>query len=132
MKSNRKKVAIRRRAVLEAWKRERQLVREGKGTRDWTPQQQMDILKKGKAFDENGVAFQGHHMKSVSKFPEYQGDYKNIQFLTKAEHLEAHGGSWKNPSNWYFDPKTNERKPFGNEKYIPCKIINMTNPIYIN
>lgn len=132
MKSNRKKAAIRRRAVLEAWKRERQLVLEGKGTRDWKPQQQMDILKKGKAFDENGVAFQGHHMKSVSKYPKYQGDYKNIQFLTKSEHLEAHGGSWKNPTNWYFDPETNERKYFEDEKYIPCKIINLTNPIYIN
>ena len=31
-------------AVLAAWEREQALVREGKGTRDWTPEQQKDIL----------------------------------------------------------------------------------------
>ena len=52
-------------AVAEAWKHEQELVREGKGTRDWTPEQQMDILERGKAYDENGKAFQGHHMMNV-------------------------------------------------------------------
>ncbi|MBQ6281570.1 MAG: hypothetical protein IJK69_05905 [Oscillospiraceae bacterium] len=28
------------RAIREAWEREKQLVLEGKGTRDWTPEQQ--------------------------------------------------------------------------------------------
>ena len=129
MKTNKKRAVIRRRAVLEAWKRERQLVREGKGTRDWTPQQQKDILKKGKAYDKNGIAFQGQHMKSVSKYPEYQGNYENIQFLTRAEHLQAHDGNWKNPTSWYFDPVTKEKYYFRDEKYSPCKIINLTNPI---
>ena len=39
-------------AVSEAWKHEQELVREGKGTRDWTPEQQRDILERGKAYDE--------------------------------------------------------------------------------
>lgn len=29
-------------------------------------------------------------MKSVEKYPEFQSDSKNIQFLTRKEHLEAH------------------------------------------
>ena len=31
-------------AILAAWNKEQELVREGKGTRDWTPEQQQDIL----------------------------------------------------------------------------------------
>lgn len=38
-------------AILAAWNKEQELVREGKGTRDWTPEQQQDILDKGKAYD---------------------------------------------------------------------------------
>lgn len=35
-------------AILAAWNKEQELVREGKGTRDWTPEQQQDILDKEK------------------------------------------------------------------------------------
>ena len=45
-------------------------------------------------------------MKSAEMYPEYQGDPGNIQFLTRAEHLEAHNGNWRNPTNWYFNPVT--------------------------
>lgn len=38
------------RAILAAWNKEQELVQEGKGTREWTPQQQQDILEKGKAY----------------------------------------------------------------------------------
>ena len=38
-------------------------------------------------------------MKSVEKYPEFQSDSKNIQFLTRKEHLEAHDGNWKKPTN---------------------------------
>lgn len=100
-------------AILAAWNKEQELVREGKGTRDWTPEQQQDILDKGKAYDENGRAFEGQHMKSAEKYPEYQGDPENIQFLTRAEHLEAHDGNWQNPTNWYFNPVTKEKVDFG-------------------
>ena len=82
-------------AILVAWEKEQDLVREGKGTRDWTQEQQQEILDRGKAYDEDGKAFHGQHMKSVEKYPEYQGDPNNIQFLTKAEHLEAHQGNWQ-------------------------------------
>lgn len=86
-------------AILAAWNKEQELVQEGKGTREWTPKQQQDILEKDKAYDDDGIAFQGQHMKSAEMYPEYQGAPGNIQFLTRAEHLEAHDGNWRNPTN---------------------------------
>ena len=41
------------RAVKEAWENEKNLVSEGKGTRDWTRDQQKDILELGRALDES-------------------------------------------------------------------------------
>ena len=116
-------------AIHAAWNKEQELVQEGKGTREWTAQQQKDILDKGKAYDENGVAFQGQHMKSVERYPEYQGDPGNIQFLTRAEHLEAHDGDWRNPTNWHFNPVTKEKTDFGDGKFIPCEIIQLADPV---
>lgn len=114
-----------------AWEREQELVSEGKGTRDWSLEQQKDILdpNKGKAYDENGRAFEGQHMKSAMEYPEYQGDPNNIQFLTRKEHLEAHKGSWQNPTNWYYNPETKDFLDFGNGEIIPCKIIELTGSI---
>lgn len=116
-------------AILAAWNKEQELVQGGKGTREWTPKQQQDILEKGKAYDDAGVAFQGQHMKSAEMYPEYQGDPGNIQFLTRAEHLEAHNGNWRNPTNWYFNPVTKETFDFGNGPFIPCKVIHLPEPI---
>lgn len=45
----------RNKAVRAAWNNERELVQEGKGTREWTPEQQKDILEKGRAYDDNGM-----------------------------------------------------------------------------
>lgn len=116
-------------AILAAWINEQELVKVGKGTRDWTPQQQQDILEVGKAYDDNGKAFEGQHMKSAEMYPEYQGSPGNIQFLTRAEHLEAHDGSWQNPTNWYFNPVTKEKIDFGDGPFIPCEIIQLSAPI---
>ncbi len=77
---------------------------------------------------EKGRAFEGQHMKSVEKYPEYQGDPDNIQFLTKDEHLAAHQGSWQNPTNWYYNPSTKEITDFGEGKFIPCAIIELSDP----
>lgn len=118
-------------AILAAWNKEQELVQEGKGTREWTPKQQQDILEKGKAYDDDGVAFQGQHMKSAEMYLEYQGDPGNIQFLTRAEHLEAHNGNWRNPTNWYFNPVTKEKIDFGDGPFIPCEVINLPEPVVI-
>lgn len=118
-------------AILLKWEQEQQLVREGNGTRDWTPEQQKDILKRGKAYDNNGKAFEGQHMRSAEVHPEYQGSPDNIQFLTRAEHLEAHDGDWRNPTNWYFDPVAKEKLDFGDGPVIPCKTIELSEPLIV-
>lgn len=117
-------------AVAAAWEREQKLVEEGKGTRDWTEQQQKDILEYGKAKDEDGKAFEGQHMKSVEQYPEYQGDPDNIQLLSRKEHLEAHGGNWQNYTNGYYDPVSKEMYDFGDGPPIPCRVIELSLHVY--
>lgn len=119
----------RNKAVREAWNKELELVQKGKGTREWTPEQQKDILEKGRAYDENDKAFEGQHMKSAEMYPEYQGEPGNIQFLTRTEHLEAHDGNWQNPTNWYYNPVTKEKFDFGDGPFIPCEIIQLPQAI---
>ena len=116
-------------AIRAAWERERELVSKGQGTRDWTPEQQTDILEFGKAYDDERKAFQGQHMRSAAQYPNYQGDPDNIQFLTKDEHFEAHKGNWQTPTNWYYDPIAKQFWDFGEGDIIPCKPINLSNPI---
>lgn len=115
-------------AVEAAWKKEQKRVKEGKGTRDWSQQEQKDILEKGKAYDEDGKAYEGHHMKSVAEYPEYQGDDGNIQFLTREEHRAAHGW-FGNPTNGYYNPKTGKTTDFGDGPYKPRRAFKLTEPI---
>lgn len=124
-----KRTAQASQAIAEAWENECKLVREGKGTRDWTRDEQEDILATGKAHDENGKAFEGHHMQSVSYKPLYQGEAKNIQFLSRKEHLAAHGGSYQNPTNGFYDIKTNTTSFFSGDRFVPCEIIELTDSI---
>lgn len=116
-------------AIRLAWEKEQQHVIRGEGTRDWTEKQQQDIIDRGKAYDEDGKAFEGQHMKSAAEYPEFQGEPDNIQFLTHQEHFEAHKGSWQNPTNWYYDPATKEFHDFGEGKYVPCEVIKLSVPI---
>ncbi len=116
-------------AVMQAWKKEYTLVSEGKGTREWTLEQQRDILDRGKAYGVDGRAFEGHHMKSVEEYPDFQGDSGNIQFLSKSEHIDAHNGCFLNPTNGYFDPITCETKGFSDKDYEPCAVLELSNPI---
>lgn len=92
------------RAIRKAWQKERELVLAGKGSRNWTPEQREQLITKGKVYDADGKAFIGQHMKSVSGYPNNQGDVDNIQLLSQEEHLEAHKGDWHNVTNWYYDP----------------------------
>ena len=116
-------------AIRLAWENERELISKGKGTRNWTPEQQQQILDEGRAKDDDGRAFEGHHMKNVSDHPEYQGEPGNIQFLSRNEHLNAHGGDWKNQTNGYYDPLTGQTKDFGLNEYEPCEVIELSEPI---
>ena len=118
-------------AIRQAWVREQQLVQEGKGTRDWTPEQQQDICNSGKAHDVDGRAFEGHHMQNAVSHPEYQGDPENIQFLTHDEHFAAHNFNWQNPTNGYYDYTSGKTLDFGNQKYVPCNILELSEPIHV-
>jgi hypothetical protein len=113
---------LRKRAVRQAWKQERDLVEKtGKGTRDWTPEEIDELMKSKRVKGYDGVkGYEGQHMKSAKEYPEYAGDPDNIQFLKGRnmdvnEHLDAHGGNYQNPTNGYYDPKTGKMIDFGDE-----------------
>ena len=116
-------------AVTQAWFREAALVQQGQGTRNWTPQQQADILSKGKAYDTNGKAFEGHHMKSAEAYPAFQGEAGNIQFLSRSEHLAAHGGCFTNATNGYYNPVSGKSESFQGAGYTPCEATPLTNAV---
>lgn len=101
----------RRKAVANAWKNEKNLVVDGKGTRDWSQKEQREIISKGRA-----TGYQGHHMKSVDGHNSKAGDASNIQFLTRNEHLAAHKGDFHNNTNGYYDPSTGNTHDFGRNK----------------
>lgn len=106
---------IRGEAVKDYWANERELIRQGKGTYNWTPEQQQAILNGKTPYtdfanaDGELMAFEGHHMKNVADYPEYAGDYRNIQPLygnantEGTAHCAAHGGSSSNPTQGYYD-----------------------------
>lgn len=99
----------RQNAVRKAWKNEAERVKSGVGTRNWTQEEQKEILERGSV-----RGYEGHHMKSVSLYPQYAGEPKNIQFLTENEHLYgAHKGNYHNLTNGYYDQYR--------EKMIDCQ-----------
>ena len=111
---------IRTQAVKDFWTHEQSLLREGKSTRNWTPEQIEQIMnisdKTGissingdKAIDLNGKSYFGHHMLNVAEHPEYAGDWRNIEALDYDEHYNgAHNGNTKTPTESYYDPVHNE------------------------
>lgn len=102
----------RQNAVRKAWKAESERVSNGVGTRAWSQREQEEILKRGSV-----RGYEGHHMKSVSLFPQYAGEPKNIQFLTEDEHLYgAHKGSYHNLTNGYYDPYKEKMIEFQGEE----------------
>lgn len=108
---------LRKKAIYQAWENEKQLVRTtGKGTRDWTPEEMQDLLS---AKPGRGVTgYEGQHMKSAEAYPEFVDVPDNIQFLKGRqmpvnEHINAHGGNYQNPTNWYYDPVSGNAIDFG-------------------
>ena len=82
----------RQRAVRNAWKQEKEMVEiTGQGTRRWTKSELKELVETGKV-----KGYQGHHINNVKDHPEMAGNPNNVEFLNKTEHLEAHGGNYRN------------------------------------
>ena len=136
---------IRIQAVKDFWTHEQARIKEGKCTRNWTPEQIEDILNISEktgvmsingeaAVDLAGKKYYGHHMKSVAEHPEYAGDWRNIEPLDYKEHYEgAHEKNTHSPTDAYYNPDTKENIPIDitklekgadvktGEGYIPTK-----------
>ena len=115
----------RKNAVDSAWRYERTLVFMGRGTRDWTPKQQRELIETGRI-----SGFQGHHMSSVKEDPKNAGNRDNIQFLTDQEHLAAHGGNFQNATSGKYDPKSGIMTLFENQEIEPMEELELSDPIY--
>jgi hypothetical protein len=107
--------ALRQKAVRDAWSNEIEIVKKtGYGSRDWTSSELEELLTTNKV-----SGYEGQHMKSATRYPDYAGDPENIQFLKGRnmdinEHLAAHNGNYSNPTNWYYNPTDGTIHEFGN------------------
>ena len=108
--------------VARAWRREKGLVCRGCGTREWVLREQKIMLENGRV-----KGYQGHHMKSVARYPEYADDPNNIQFLCSRpdnnEHLRAHGGDYRNETDGVYDVRTGIVRPLppGRPRPLPSR-----------
>jgi hypothetical protein len=67
--------------------------REGRGTLDWTPEEIAFIRANGRLPDN----IVGHHINSISGFPDWAGDPRSVQFVRgQPENFAAHGNNYKN------------------------------------
>ena len=88
--------------INRAWALEKQLVElTGYGTVDWSDAQKAELLETGKV-----TGYTGHHINNAASAPEWQGDPRNIVFLTNGPNggdhlhsLQGHRGSWKNKTS---------------------------------
>lgn len=97
--------SLRKKAVDGAWEREKEFVQNGHGTREWTVEQQAELLREGHV-----TGFEGSHMMSVKDYPEYAGKPENIQFLPSVAHFEGvhQGDPVRIHPNGRFDENTGE------------------------
>lgn len=108
-------------AVRNAWKEEKARVEAGCGTRNWSKAEQEELLQRGAV-----SGYEGHHMKSVSAYPEYAGDSRNIQFLSEDEHLYgAHQGNYHQATNGYYNPETSEMIEFEGDELRELPIMEL-------
>ena len=84
-------------AIKDFWDVEMLILSKGeKGTRNWTDEQIVEILKGNKA-KFAGKTVEGHHAYSASEFPHLANNYLVIYPATHNEHLKGwHGGNYKN------------------------------------
>lgn len=116
----------RQKAVRDAWVREKSYVQQGKGTVDWTPEQQKELLETGRV-----KGYEGQHMKSCAQYPEYAASADNIQLLSHDNHLAAHNSGksksgYRSPTNGYYDCSTGKMISFGSKPPKAPKAIKLS------
>lgn len=96
---------LRKQAVDDFYANERELIKRGQGTYNWTKDEQKLILKGETPYTAWGEVYEGQHMYSVEVYPEFAGDWHNIQALTFCDHRkEAHNGNTRlNQTHGYYD-----------------------------
>ena len=115
----------RSRGIDLAWERERVYVQMGLGTRDWTAEEQKELLETHRV-----SGYYAHHMSSVSIDPQNASNPDNIQFLTFEEHKAAHDGSFRtNPTHGRFDPETGKMHTFEDGKIEAVEAKGLSEPI---
>ena len=109
---------LRQQAVEEAWRREKELVLQGKGHRQWTVPQQMELITSD---PPRVTGYEGSHILDVKGHPEYSGDPDNIQFLPEIAHFQGvHQHNFRvEPGEGLFNEETGEIIPLDKEGKIP-------------
>ena len=105
--------SARSRAVKQAWEKEAERVRNGRGTWDWTVEQQAELLERGAV-----SGFEGSHMLSAKDYPEQAGNPDNIQLIPAIAHFDGvHGRNpHENVPSGIYDPNTGEIIPITDGK----------------
>lgn len=110
----------RNRGVQRAWEYEKANVEMGgKGSADWTKDQQKEILETGKV---RGA--EGHHQQNVANHPDQQANPDNIKFYKDREtHLkEGHDGDWHKESDAEIIDKNSMLKKTNTERVLKNEI----------
>jgi len=109
---------LRTKAVAQAWRQEQRLVKQtGEGSRKWN-KPQLRQLKRG----EKISGYQGHHIRSVAKYPKYAGDPRNITFLTRSDHLRAHKNNFQNPTRGHLIDRSRLTRNLINQRKAQAKV----------
>ena len=118
----------RSRAVKEAWEKEADRVREGRGTWDWTVEQQAELLSRSHTNNPGVSGFEGSHMLSAKDYPEHAGNPDNIQLIPTIAHYD--GVHERNPRehtpNGIYNAETGEVMPIEDGKIPALREIELT------
>lgn len=75
--------------------------------------EQIDYIKE---FGRVPTSLQIHHYKNVANYPDYAGDLRNLEILSREDHLKAHGGNFQNSTSSPSINYVNLKKLFGLEE----------------
>ena len=88
--------SLREEAKRSAWRQERELVRAGGGTRNWSPEEVRELLEDGSI-----KSYEAQHRRNAAAHPEQAGLADNIEFLSVDEHKALHraNGGYRAPTD---------------------------------